>query len=215
MGETHRSFIPAAGHDWLLPFYDPLQKLMGGDSARRELVEQADIQPGHRVLDIGCGTGSLVVLTKQLNPRAEITGLDPDPKALARAKRKSTSAAAQVGLDQGFSDELPYPEACFERVLSTFMFHHLGLEEKRSTLREVRRVLVPGGELHLLDFGGSGPGPRGLLARWLHSGEHVRDNLEDRIPTLMAEAGFADPEQTAHRATIFGRIACFRGSRPL
>ena len=57
----HRHFIPAAGHDWLLPLYDPLQTLMGGDSFRRSMIDAAHIQPGQRVLDIGCGTGSLVV----------------------------------------------------------------------------------------------------------------------------------------------------------
>lgn len=93
------------------------------------------------------------------------------------------------------------------------MFHHLGLEAKRATLREVLRVLVPGGRLHLVDFGGSGPRPDGLLARLLHAGEHLRDNLDDRIPALLAEAGFANPEQCFQRATIFGRVAHFRAER--
>jgi hypothetical protein len=52
-----KNHLPAAGHDWLLPLYDPLVKLLGGDTARRTLLEQATIQPGHRVLDIGSGTG--------------------------------------------------------------------------------------------------------------------------------------------------------------
>ena len=81
-----RHFIPAAGHDWLLPFYDPIQILMGGNSFRRSMIDEARIQPGQRALDIGCGTGSLIVQLLRLQPEADVTGLDPDPKALARAK---------------------------------------------------------------------------------------------------------------------------------
>jgi hypothetical protein len=56
MTTTPRSFIPAFGHDWLLPLYDPLQWLLGGDGLKRPLIEQAALAPGMRVLDIGCGT---------------------------------------------------------------------------------------------------------------------------------------------------------------
>jgi ubiquinone/menaquinone biosynthesis C-methylase UbiE len=154
MGEPRRVYVPAAGHHWFLPLYDPLVKLLGGDQAMRALLDQAAIRPGHRVLDIGCGTGSLVTLIKRLHPDVDVVGLDPDPKALARGKRKAERAAVSIQLDQGFSDELPYPEASFDRVFSSFMFHHLQPDEKEKTLREVRRVLKPGGSLHLLDFGG-------------------------------------------------------------
>ena len=61
-GGRRRTYLPAAGHDWFLPLYDPFVKLVGGDRARRALLEQAEMRPGQRVLDVGCGTGSLVVL---------------------------------------------------------------------------------------------------------------------------------------------------------
>jgi SAM-dependent methyltransferase len=53
------------------------------------LVEQADLQPGHRVLEVGCGTGTLLMLITQAQAAVDVTGLDPDVKALARAKRKA------------------------------------------------------------------------------------------------------------------------------
>jgi ubiquinone/menaquinone biosynthesis C-methylase UbiE len=59
MEGTYKTYLPAAGHDWLLPLYDPIVKLLGGDAARRALLDQACIQPGQRVLDIGCGTGAV------------------------------------------------------------------------------------------------------------------------------------------------------------
>src|SRR5262245_8666218 len=107
MQEIRRTFIPAAGRDWALPLYDPLVKLLGGDRARRALLDQAAIQTGHRVLDIGCGTGELIILIKSLHPGVDVVGLDPDPKALIRAKRKAERAAVIIQFDQGFSDGLP------------------------------------------------------------------------------------------------------------
>ncbi|HJS22828.1 MAG TPA: methyltransferase domain-containing protein, partial [Pyrinomonadaceae bacterium] len=125
LSETRKEFLPAAGRDVFLPLYDPLVSLMGGSRAREELIKQARIEPNQRVLDVGCGTGTLVVLLKRRYPMTEIFGLDPDPKALHRAKKKVRRAGVAVQLDEGFADELPYEEGTFDRVLSSFMLHHL------------------------------------------------------------------------------------------
>jgi ubiquinone/menaquinone biosynthesis C-methylase UbiE len=212
ISQNRRTYIPAAGHDWLLPLYDPFQKLLGSESDHRELLNQAGLERGHRVLEIGCGTGNLVILIKCLYPEAQAVGLDPDPKALARARRKAERKAVSVQFHSGFSHELPYLNGSFDRVFSSFMFHHLNLEEKKQTLQETRRVLVPGGSLHLLDFGGANTLPEGLIARLLHRTERLRDNVGDRIATLMREAGFADARELAHRITIFGRITHYRAA---
>jgi ubiquinone/menaquinone biosynthesis C-methylase UbiE len=202
------------GHDRLLPLYDPFQRLLGMGSVHRQLVDQARIQPAQRILDIGCGTGNLAMLIKRLHPDAEVVGIDPDPKALARAQRKAGREALSVHLDRGFAEELPYPDASFDRVLSALMFHHLGPEEKEKTLDEARRVLKPDGSLHLLDFGGEQVRSDGFIARLHHRSERLRDNFGDRIPTHMREAGFADPEEVAHRVTIAGRLTYYRASTP-
>src|SRR5688572_7103912 len=104
MPQAQRTFIPAAGRDWLLPFYDPFVKLLGGGSAHRQLVDQAQLQAGQRILEIGCGTGNLTILVKILYPAVEVIGLDPDPKALARAQRKAERQGVSIQLDRGFSD---------------------------------------------------------------------------------------------------------------
>ena len=211
MGKSRRTYLPAAGHDWLLPLYDPLLKFLGVESARRELIDHAAIRPNHRVLDSGCGPGSLVILIKQCHSDAEVVGLDPDPKVLVRGKRKAERAGISVQFDQGFSDELPYPESSFDRVLSSFMFSHLKPEEKKNALNEVRRILRPSGSFHLLDFGGAEARADGLLARLLHSTEHLQDNFEGRLSRLMGEMGF-DSNEVVGRATVLGRIAYYRAS---
>jgi ubiquinone/menaquinone biosynthesis C-methylase UbiE len=181
-------------------------------SFHRQLVDQARIQPDQRILEIGCGTGNLAILIKRLHPGAEVVGIDPDPKAIARAQRKARREALFVQLDRGFAEELPYPDASFDRVLSALMFHHLGPEEKEKTLYEARRVLKPGCSLHLLDFGGAKGRSDGFITRLHHRSEHLRDNFGDRIPTLMREAGFAAPTEVAHRITILGRLTYYRAS---
>jgi ubiquinone/menaquinone biosynthesis C-methylase UbiE len=90
--DSGKAYLPAAGHDWLLPLYDAFVKLLGGEAASKTLVDQATIQPGFRVLDIGCGTGTLALLIKRLHPTMDVVGLDPDPRALARAKQKARRA---------------------------------------------------------------------------------------------------------------------------
>ncbi|MDJ0869339.1 MAG: class I SAM-dependent methyltransferase [Myxococcota bacterium] len=212
MAHSHRHFVPAAGHDLLLPFYDPLQRLMGEERIKRPLIEQAGVRSGQRVLDVGCGTGSLTLLIKRLHRGAEVAGLDPDPKALDLARRKAAHAGLEIEFQQGYGDEMPFPDGSVDRVFSSLMFHHLEGAQKAGMLREIRRVLKPEGSLHLLDFGP----PRSRLSRLLtglvHRGEAVRDNLEGRIPALMQEAGLREPTEVDHRGTIFGGLSYYRAS---
>lgn len=211
---TGRSFVPAAGKHWRLPFYDLIAKVMGADAARGPLAEQADVQPGHRVLEIGCGTGSLLILLKQRQPAAEVVGLDPDAAALAIAQRKANRAGVEIQLDQGFADELPYPDGSIDRVLSSFMFHHLSRKVKEGTLCEVRRVLKPGGRFHMVDFAGPGSGHRGFLARHIHTNQHLRDNDEARVLGMMHDAGLADARVAARRSSHLGGMVYYAAVSP-
>jgi ubiquinone/menaquinone biosynthesis C-methylase UbiE len=204
--ESSRTFLPAAGADWLLPLYDPFVKLFGIGNARNVLLAQADLKPGHRVLDIGCGTGTFAVQIKQKYPNVEVTGLDPDPKALARAEQKAKQAAVAVKFDKGFSDELPYPDRSFDRVCSSFMFHHLPSDVKEKTLSEIRRVLKPGGFLDLLDFGGPGAAGHGIMSHIFHANHRLDENSEDTVLAMMKDAGLNGPEKLAEGKAFFGFV---------
>ena len=215
-----RTFLPAAGHDLFLPLYDPLVSLLGGDRARRDLIGQAEITPGQRILDIGCGTGTLAIMLGRSHPDVEVIGLDPDPKALRRAKSKATRAGVSLKLDQGFADELPYTQDSFDRVFSSFMFHHLEEENREKALREVLRVLKPQGSFHLLDFvgdhehGSHGLFSHGLLSRLIHSTDRLKDNSEARIVQLMRQAGFTNAEKVKEGQMLLGLLhtAYYRAS---
>ena len=209
---ARRDFLPAAGRDWLLPLYDPFVWLVGGEKARKALLDQAAVEPTHHVLDIGCGTGTLAVLIKRLHPEVEVVGLDPDPKALARAARKAENAAAAVRFDQGYADELPYAVASFDRVFSSFMLHHLSADVKEGTLREVHRVLAPGGSLHLVDFAASAARLHRLFARVFHSNTHPHED-EDRLLALLRDAGFADPKVVERRSMLLVPLTYYQATR--
>ena len=214
MTQTHKHFIPAAGRHWALPFYDLIAKLMGADRARKALTSQVASGPAGRWLDVGCGTGTLVVLLKQTRPEAEVVGMDPDPGALALARRKAERAGLSLHLDQGFAEALPYPDASFDRVFSSLMYHHLSRADKPRMLHEVRRVLKPGGLFHMLDLGGPSSVQRGFLARHVHSGAHLRDNDEDVVLAAMREAGLVDARVAERVSVRVGDLACYRAAAP-
>lgn len=202
---VERRYLPAASLDIFLPAYDPIMRLLGFQRALLPLLAQAELQPDHAVLDIGCGTGTLAILIKQRHPTVTVIGLDPDPRALARATRKAARAAVQVRFDRGFADALEYPAAAFDRVFSSMMFHHLPKDDRTRVLEEVRRVLKPGGRLELLDFAGGAPS---MLAHVFH-GRRASPPANDRLLLRMREAGFGAARRLATRATIAGAIAYY------
>jgi ubiquinone/menaquinone biosynthesis C-methylase UbiE len=172
------------------------------------------MRPGERVLDVGCGTGSLLLTAKHAQPGIEAVGIDPDARGLARARRKAERAGLRVRFDLGFAGDLPYPDASFDRVLSSMMFHHLKRDQKEGMLREVRRVLARGGRLEFLDFSHPGGSVHGFLARLVHAHAELRDNVDERIVDRMAKAGFVNATLLREQGTLFGRVGFFQGSVP-
>ncbi|HEX6243299.1 MAG TPA: class I SAM-dependent methyltransferase [Polyangiales bacterium] len=215
-GERARAFVPAAGHDWALPLYDPLLWLFGLDRLRRPLIEGVGAQATQRVLDVGCGTGTLAVALKRLYPEAVVVGLDPDPKALAIARGKADAAGVRVEFVQGYGDRSQQPAEHYDHVVSSFMFHHLDAETKRATLRESSRVLVPGGHFHLLDFVDLQP-KKGLLSRALHAagGDAVlRGEAQTDLAPLLQEHGLRLLQQEYKPLLVLGTLAHYRARKP-
>ena len=211
---SQRDFLPAAGRDVFLPVYDPFVSLMGFDRARQELVSAANVEPGQYILDVGCGTGTLVVMLKRQYPSAEIIGLDPDPKALRRARTKATRAAVAAQFDEGFADQLPYTDEMFDRVFSSFMFHHLENHERENMLREVLRVLKPGGSFHLLDFVADNTS-HGFFDRLFLSHARMKDNRDAPILELMNRVGLTNAAKINEGSMLFGwlRTATYQTSK--
>lgn len=210
---NHHDYLPAAGRDAMLPFYDLLTRLLGARGIHRTLLQQAELESGMQVMEIGCGTGNLTIAAKNKQPRADIIGTDPDPLALARAERK---AKGRTGLrfERAYAQDLPFPDASFDRVLSAFMLHHIDSDIKPKLAAEVLRVLRPGGRLHLIDVGGEITADDGYAARRMLHSRHTADNLGDGIPTLLREAGFDCEVVDSRVKRTIGRITYYQATRP-
>ena len=207
-------FIPALGNDLLTPLYDPLLWLMREKRFKTDLVEQAQVSSGSRVLDIGCGTGTLAIMTKELHPDSEVVGIDADAKILGLARAKAVKAGVNLALDQGMADQLPHADSSFDRVLSSLFFHHLSTENKRRTLLEIFRVLRSEGRLDVVDFGP----PRTFYSRWLArltaKSEEVAVDVQGLLPEMFREAGFQNVGETKQFMTVAGALSFYQSQKP-
>jgi ubiquinone/menaquinone biosynthesis C-methylase UbiE len=217
MAQARTGFLPALGVDWLTPLYDTVAWLLGERSFKRRLIEAAGIVPGQDVLDLGCGTGTLALLVKAACPGARVVGLDRDPRILALARVKVARTTADVALCEGSATAPPFAPASFDRVLTTLVLHHLTTAQKREALAAVRRLLRPGGELHVADWG---PPHNWLMwiaslgVRLADAAETTAANLHGELPALIAVAGFVDVAETERWMTPFGTLAFVRAVAP-
>lgn len=215
---AREEFVPALGREWLTSLYDPLLRLTTREHTFKErLLRQADIRDEAEVLDLGCGTGTLAVWAKRMAPEAAITGIDADPTVLARARRKAATAGLDIPFHRGLSYDLPYETGSFDRVLSSLFFHHLTDDGKERTVAEITRVLKPGGEFHVADWGV----PSDLLMRALFLSvqlldgfENTRGNLEGLLPRLFEGAGLERVSKRGEIRTIYGTLALYSARKP-
>jgi ubiquinone/menaquinone biosynthesis C-methylase UbiE len=212
-GADGHDYLPAAGRDALLPFYDLLTRALGMPKVYNNLIDQAAVAEGMSVLEIGCGTGNLTARVHHAHPRAAVVGVDPDPRALARAERK-VSVGNGIRFVRGYVQKLPFGDDEFDRVLSSMMWHHLDQETKTMAASEILRVLRPGGSLHLVDIGGDMTPSDGFLARRFLRSEHAAGNLGDAIPSLLRAVGFDCTTVASQRHRGVGRLTYYRASRP-
>jgi ubiquinone/menaquinone biosynthesis C-methylase UbiE len=152
---------------------------------RRELVELARLQAGERVLDVGCGTGSLAIAAKRrVGPDGAVHAIDPSPEMIGRARSKARRAKIDIVFEQAIAQTLPFADGSFDAVLSTFVLHQLPGEAIHRAVAEMRRVLRPGGRLLLVDIGGD-QGERNTVHVRAAAQHHVHlFDLRDARPLL-------------------------------
>ena len=211
-------YVPALGFRWLTPFYDAVVRLTTRERTfKQALLEQANLSSEQDVLDLACGTGTLTIWASQRVPGLRLTGLDGDADVLARARAKAQAAGLEIAFDEGLSTSLPYPDHRFDRALSSLFFHHLDRDSKQRTLAQVFRVLKPGGELHVADWGrAANPVMRAAFVsiQLLDGFDNTADNVKGLLPEFMRAAGFMNVAETRRLSTMWGTLSLYRAIKP-
>ena len=190
-------------------YYDVVATLMslGREPAIRETtLELGEVMPGQKLLDVGCGTGTLAILAKaKAGPDGEVHGIDASPEMIEVACRKADKAGADVRFQVGLIEDIPFPDDQFDLVLSSFMLHHLPDDLKREGFAEIYRVLKPGGHFLTVDLGASS---NSMISHLMLLFGHWR--TQGNVPELMAlmeDTGFREVEavQAKYRGLAFIR----------
>ena len=114
-----------------------------GRDYKQRLITALNLQPGHRVVDLGCGPGTdLRSLADAVGSVGSVIGIDQDPRMLDQARQRLADRS-NVELHQGDIHELPFPDSSVDRVRVDRVLQHV--DEPEKVIAEVRRVLRPGG----------------------------------------------------------------------
>jgi SAM-dependent methyltransferase len=207
-------YVPALGLRGLTRFYDPVVALTTRERTfKARLLDQLDPQPGQRILDLACGTGTFARAVTARQPKATVVGVDGDPQMLGRAHAR----APGIQFDEALAQDLPYPDESFDAVVTSLFLHHLTSDLKRAALKETTRVLKPGATFHVADWG---PPADPLMAalfmgvRLLDGMEPTRDNATGALPRLFEAAGLTGVRELGRMRTMFGTLTFLWARKP-
>ncbi len=175
------------GHRWFAALYDVIMA-RAERTFMRPIREDVMGRARGRVLEVGCGTGASFPYFRD---PASVVAIEPDPYMLARAKRRARALGLPLTLMRASAEALPFPAASFDTVVATLVL--CSVADPRRALREVRRVLRPGGEFRFYEhirydhrLGALAQDAITPLWRWMGAGCHPNRDT----PRLLEEAGF-------------------------
>jgi ubiquinone/menaquinone biosynthesis C-methylase UbiE len=210
-------YVPAAGRGAFTRLYDPAMALsMRESSWRPALVERVslDLPEGGVAIDVGSGTGSFAIELASTRNDSKVVGVDGDPESIAIARSKPGSD--RVRWDKGLATDLPLADDGVDVASMSLLLHHLSPEAKASALAEVRRVLRPGGRLHVADWGKpdaitfAGFQLLRVLDGVVNTSEHARGG----IPDLVHVAGFEEVSVWRRLRTVWGSMEFISAEKP-
>ena len=181
-------------------------------------LDAAALKPGERLVDIGCGTGKLAVAAAAMlgdrhGGESHVLGIDATPGMIERAVGRAHDSGVAAEFQVGIAEALPLPDASADAVTSSYFFHHLPSEVKPLALREMWRVLAPGGRLVITDYARA-RGLYGFIASMpmrANFYEYVRPQLRGELEKIVAAEGIGEPETLA---VYLGYITVMRLTKP-
>jgi FkbM family methyltransferase len=203
MDVTRDDYLPAAGRHWLLPLYDPFLALLTRERRwRGQILEALDLKPEDVVVDVGCGTGTLAIMAKERVQGAQIIGIDPDSRALARAQKKAARKGVAVTFHRGFGDETAkiVGEGRATKAVSSLALHHMKREVQLATIAAMQAALRPGGAIRIADFVGGG---------------HFNGHAEGSLIADLAAHGFENARTLGRFRAAFADAEIVGAEKPL
>lgn len=215
--ESPERYVRAAGRFGPTALYDASIALTMREGRWRPILRDgllATVPRGGRVLDVGAGTGTLAIALAAARPDVEVIAVDGDPEALALAAVKP--GAEHVRWQPGLAGDLDLPDASVDAAVMSLVLHHLAPATKRRSLADLHRVLQPGGQLHVADWGR--PATPLLRATFfvlqlLDGFEGTRDHAAGRLPEFLRDAGFESVRRSGRLRTVWGTLELLHAER--
>jgi ubiquinone/menaquinone biosynthesis C-methylase UbiE len=204
------------------PFrYDLLAQILtlGQEKKLRQwTLDLAHLQPGNSILDIGCGTGTLLIAAgKRLGQPGALHGIEPSTEMAGFARSKARQCNVPLEIVEGSADNLPYPDESFDVIFCTLVLHHLPQAMQEVTIRETRRVLRSGGRLVVVDWQRPNSFAKAIfsplfLVNYLHSfGPSQSSTWVQKVELQLRDLGFSDVNRASFGAggvvgAVVGRL---------
>jgi len=212
-----KEFIPALGYDWLTAYYDLAIKLtMPEKRFRNRLMDEVNPNSNEKILEFGFGTGQNLVIGKLRNSNTKFYGLDIDPKVKRMVESRLKSKNLNIPLKLYDGGKFPFKSNNFDKVFSSLVFHHLDTKVKKHCLKEINRVLKPGGLLIIGDWGKPKSKFRRILfyiVQLLDGFKTTQANVEGKLPVFMTECGFQNVNEIDYINTKIGTYCYYKGMK--
>ncbi len=210
-GNVYQGFISGAN-------YDRFMALSRNTRFHKQAAWEMRLQPGMRVLDLGCGTGLFgLAIAEYIGETGALDGIDLAAAQIEHGRNRAAQLQTPFTFHQSSIDELPFDDQTFDAAASAFTFHHVPPDVRRGAIREIARVLKPGGIFALVDISRPRLSPVGFMGviwfagRWLNplaEDQVTEDHWYNAFPALCQEQAL-DPAKDVYLNDIV-RCQIFR-----